>query len=482
MISHLFAEASEPHGILAVVGRFHPLVLHVPIGAIVLLGAIELLAWFLGVPEARRSVGILAWCAAASAVVSLGTGYVLSFEGTYSDADVEIHRNYAIAFTAATLLAACCHTKSSGGRSPFGSGGRSPLAARLYWVFLAAALVLIFPTGHHGASMTHGEDFLFAPIRGGKASAPAAGTSESKPASASTVASADASALYATRVAPILEAKCVGCHGGEQTKAKLSLASLESIRAGGKSGAVLDDAAPADSLLLRKVKLGLDEKGHMPPKTKPQLTPAELSTIESWVLEGVGSAAPIESRHAAPGSGAHAKPKNTGPDPAALAALRAKLVHAQATERDSSLIWVDFAAPASRLTEEEIVGLLTPLRDQVAELALNRSKVGDGAFELIGGMPHLRRLEARQTAVGDAAIAKLERHPALEELVLTQTKVSDASIDALIAIPNLRKLYLWGSAVTPAGLARLREGSAIGSSTGATAPTRRPSRWRRRSS
>src|SRR5262245_1122594 len=65
--------------------------------------------------------------------------------------------------------------------------------------------------------------------------------------------------LFETDVRPVLEARCVKCHGGKG-KGGLDLRRRASLLRGGDSGPAVLPGKPDDSLLLRRV-----ERGEMPP-------------------------------------------------------------------------------------------------------------------------------------------------------------------------------------------------------------------------
>src|SRR6185503_6736276 len=65
---------------------------------------------------------------------------------------------------------------------------------------------------------------------------------------------------------------------------------------------------------------------------------------------------------------------------AALAALREKLVHVEAVSRDSHYLWVDFAAAARSIGDAEAQALLDPVREQVVDLSLARSRITDASL------------------------------------------------------------------------------------------------------
>ena len=61
---------------------------------------------------------------------------------------------------------------------------------------------------------------------------------------------------------------------------------------GGKSGKLLVPGQPEASLLLKRLGLPLEDKKHMPPSGKPQLTSHEQTVLYAWIKAG----APFHTR------------------------------------------------------------------------------------------------------------------------------------------------------------------------------------------
>lgn len=98
------------------------------------------------------------------------------------------------------------------------------------------------------------------------------------------VADADA-AFFTTSVKPILEQRCIDCHGPEKQKADLRLDSRAAILTGGESGAAAVPGKPDDSLLIKAIRY--DGELKMPPKKKGKLADAEVATLTDWVKRGM---------------------------------------------------------------------------------------------------------------------------------------------------------------------------------------------------
>jgi cytochrome c553 len=88
--------------------------------------------------------------------------------------------------------------------------------------------------------------------------------------------------LFREKVAPILEARCVRCHGMGAKKGGLSLTSAEALRAGGEGGPVVEPGKPGESTLIEKVS---GEKPEMPKGGRP-LSGEEVAALRKWVEDG----------------------------------------------------------------------------------------------------------------------------------------------------------------------------------------------------
>lgn len=268
-----------------VFGRLHPLVLHLPIGLLVGLALVESARRLARkAPASRADTGVLAWAAAGSALLAAASGLVLSYEPGYGGPGLTWHLALGVSLAICSLLVAVLH------------GGARPRPG--YLGLLALTLLLMLPTGHLGASMTHGENFLFAPLARSRARAAEPGSasreadaSESRRTRGANAAgrvpsdptAADAERVFELDIAPVFADRCTSCHGTDKRKGGLSLLSLASLLQGGEDGPVIAAGRPDESELVRRIRLPLEDVDHMPPEEKPQLTPAEIAQIEAWV-------------------------------------------------------------------------------------------------------------------------------------------------------------------------------------------------------
>jgi hypothetical protein len=88
--------------------------------------------------------------------------------------------------------------------------------------------------------------------------------------------------LFREHVAPILEKRCLHCHGAETSKGGLSLASRKGLLHGGDNGPAVVPGKPEESLLLEMVSGDAPE---MPQKDKP-LSKEQVEGLRRWVEAG----------------------------------------------------------------------------------------------------------------------------------------------------------------------------------------------------
>ncbi len=98
---------------------------------------------------------------------------------------------------------------------------------------------------------------------------------------ASGSAFADESPEFQKDIRPLLDAKCVRCHGDKVKKADLDLSTPAGVLKGGESGPAVVPGKPEKSLLYEQV-----HKGAMPPAKKDALAAAEVETLRRWIADG----------------------------------------------------------------------------------------------------------------------------------------------------------------------------------------------------
>ena len=97
---------------------------------------------------------------------------------------------------------------------------------------------------------------------------------------------------YLRDVKPLLQTKCISCHGALTQEGGLRLDAAILIRKGGDSGPAFIGNSPKQSLILKRVTS--DDDNRMPPaEDGPRLTADEVAILTSWIK--AGAAAPDET-------------------------------------------------------------------------------------------------------------------------------------------------------------------------------------------
>lgn len=249
LVLSLAGDRLEIPALLQVLGRAHPLILHFPI--VLLLMAVGLL-WVSDQKLQTAGAQLLLFGSHLTGITVVA-GLILAGEDYEGDA-LLWHQWLGVASLGLAVLIYFYREKSSG-------------FLRLSTGTLALAIIL---TGHFGANLTHGEDFLLAPIQEKEMEF---------------VALEDAE-VFQHLVQPILEAKCIACHKEGKIKGELRMDHLAGLQKGGKNGPFVIPGDLEKSLLIQRINLPLEAEEHMPPKNKAQLTEEELEILELWVAAG----------------------------------------------------------------------------------------------------------------------------------------------------------------------------------------------------
>ncbi|HUQ94845.1 MAG TPA: PSD1 and planctomycete cytochrome C domain-containing protein [Bryobacteraceae bacterium] len=89
---------------------------------------------------------------------------------------------------------------------------------------------------------------------------------------------------YGSQVAPLLRAKCYGCHGAAQQLSGLRLDQKQAAFQGGYSGPSIIAGKAGESSLIARV-IGIKGLIAMPPGSK-ELPPEEIAILKAWIDEG----------------------------------------------------------------------------------------------------------------------------------------------------------------------------------------------------
>lgn len=274
------------------VGRFHPVILHLPIGLFTGLLLLILVNALSKNKASTFACDLFLGLAALSSGLAAAAGFCLAVEGGYDAKLLSDHKLLGAIFTIAVLAAARLRARRlAKAKEAYGLGALGAL--------LVAALTMVV-TGHHGGSLTHGSTYLtrYAPDW-----IPGAATTEAP--IATEELEADLDAIHS--VMEIFEANCFKCHGPEKQKGDYRMDDLETLYAGGESELpAIVPGKPMESYLVELITLPRHDDEAMPPEGKAELTDAEIIEVIRWISEGaviegfevpehVATVAPVEA-------------------------------------------------------------------------------------------------------------------------------------------------------------------------------------------
>ena len=413
-----------------IIGRFHPLLVHLPIGILLLAALFQLLALKPKYTSMHAATNIALFWGMISAIVSCISGYLLSQSGDYDEELVSTHKWFGIATASISLIAYLFNRWEN----EFAK-----------WIILLM-VPLIFVTGHLGGSLTHGSDYLTKGF-----SKDSTVEKEIKP-----IADVQEANAYADIIQPIFESKCYGCHNKSKKKGKLRLDEPAFILKGGEDGEVIKPGNADESDMIRRLLLPRNEEDHMPPKEKPQLKDNEIELIHWWIATG----ATFDKKAKDLEQPEKMKPvllalqkevKKVLPDlpqtpvekadEKAIQKLKDSGIIVFPVARNSNYLKVNFVTVDS-VTKNDIA-LLLSIKKQLVWLNLGQKEIPVSLLTPIAQLTNLTRLQLDNTLITDKGLVSFKSLVNLQYLNLVGTKVTPQGVIQLKSLPKLQAIYLY---------------------------------------
>jgi uncharacterized membrane protein len=453
-------------------GHFHPLLVHLPIGFLILALILEWISTREKYAPLRVAVPISLLAGGIGAILACITGWVLSTNGGYDDRALTIHKWTALTIPFLSLFAWMVSTKRI--RVSF-------LQARRSLLFTLLGLTLILSVaGHMGATLTHGPDYL--------SMSTLLDTEKKKHA----VTSMKEALVFEDLVQPMLDKKCGSCHNSTKMKGGLSMESLRALEKGGKHGAVIVSGQPTASEMVKRISLDPGDKKFMPSDGKPPLSAKEAAVLKWWIEKGAGHAdkkwseladaksIPADVKNYAqaffgqpssgePGGNADLPvPKVPAVSQATLQKLRRSGFVIKLIDTDPVLLDVTLPPPVKSATTPAIPGNpanpaktadpdklkeLLAIRDNIIWLNISGNNISDEQMDILGQCKNIRILKLDKTPLTDKGIAKLSRLDQLQSINLYNTKITKNCLVDLSKMKSLKTVYVWGTGIKKEDLA-----------------------------
>jgi hypothetical protein len=429
---------------LTLIGRLHPLLVHLPIGIILLAIFLEALSARPSYAGLKPAADLSLLIGSITAALSCCTGWLLSQSGDYDAGLVVVHQWLAISMT----VAAAGLYLLLRGRTMSWRGG----------ALMSLVVLLLLLTGHWGGSLTHGPGYLTADL------SPEASQPTLRP-----IADIRSAVVYSAMVQPVLHDNCYGCHSAARVKGGLRLDGPDRILRGGKDGPVIVAGQAAASLLIKRVLLPVDDEHHMAPKEKGQLTPIEIRLLRWWIDNGAsfdkpvarlpldtGMVSVLQAFHAGtagPVTGVAVLniadsdlpmgPVAAAPEEA-VRRLRAAGALVLPIAQGSNYLEVDCVTDT---LGQDALKAIPLLKEQLVSLKCSFVRTGDELVLAAAACPRLVRLWLDHTGITGKNLGELRGLANLRYLNLTGTAVGAADIDKLKGLPKLAALYFYQTKV-----------------------------------
>ncbi|ULQ51406.1 DUF2231 domain-containing protein [Flavihumibacter fluvii] len=434
-------------------GRFHPMIVHLPIGFLLLAVLFEVLSYFNRYAYLKAAVPLTVLLGFISAVAACVFGYLLSLAGDY---DYQNLNNHKVSGIVVAVLAGLVYLFTT---APIKD--RFPIPAWIFSVVFSGLFILMTYTGHQGANLTHGSDYLSLKILQER--------ERKKP------ASADEALLYEDVIQPILISRCGQCHRDGKLKGELSVQTLPALLKGGKTGPAVAGGKLHESVLYERITMDPSNKKFMPADGKTPLTKEETAIIRWWIEKGMAVGG---TKIAAIKNGEEIKPRvaawlglgDAGSDADLMAnsdapvnpdipqnlsqglldSLRKKGVQVRVMAHRP--VMLDITLPAGSGDQLPFIKAnLKSVAKNIVWLNLSNNGLTEKDLDFLPQMTNLEKLRLEKNPVTDGISYQLAGLQHLEALNLNETKITRACMEKLRALPNLKRVYTWKTMADSSG-------------------------------
>ena len=414
------------------VGRMHPLLLHLPIGLLV----ISFILW-LGKKNIEQIsfqnifVLVLQVTAFTASLTAL-MGFFLSREGGYDNDILLKHKTLGVITAILSYLLLLIYQST-------------PRKRFLIGATLTVSLIAMVVGSHYGSNLTHGEGFVFQPLQ--------------KEDVYKEELITDSSTLYTAAIRPILRSKCFSCHNEKKSKGELVMSNEEKILTGGKNGPIWKSGDAFNSHIIQKINLPEEDKKHMPPKGKPQLNQQEVDLLFTWIQMGADMKKTLREY----------------PETDTLKILASKFIHLPKEEKE--IVYPFAAAPPATVQKlngpfcavfplsQNSAGLqadffvrekfdrktleeLSKVKEQLVVLNLNNMPVEDADMKTINEFTNLEKLILNNSLITNNGLNAIKKLKRLRSLSVSGTKVDKNIAQALSSLDSLKEVFIWNTKIS----------------------------------
>ena len=432
--------------LLDFLGSLHPLIVHLPIGIVLLTIAIDV--FMRNKNNSVQRVITMGWFFSFfSGLLAALFGWFLGDNGYYFESQIDIHKWSGIAFVSICFIIWLLRYINFRFTKSFNRSVN------------LTSIILLTITGHFGGEMTHGQNYLFENLPYTQKKISVTTLSETKR------SNNDSLFVYEDLIHPVLEEKCIACHNQNLASGGLNMSSIETMIKGGNSGAGIQNGNPFKSLIYKRVSFPHDHPKFMPPTGVP-LSYDQIATLEWWIDNGAEKQMPVTLTRNDPKT-LRLMELQYGLDLREKTFLETLTLSSPSKEDLKSIegeeyIWrflnpeqsfLDLKFTKKKIEINDLLKVQS-IKNNITWLNLADCMLNDNHLSYISNFPNLTRLKIQNnplvTNKGIEALQKLEH---LTELNLYGTRVSNNTLITLGQMKSLKKLFVWNTRITDKDIA-----------------------------
>ena len=445
------------HDTVTAIGRFHIIALHFPICLLLVVPLMELLGCIRPMHYFKEAVQSVLWLAIIFAIGACALGFMLATGEGDAGHLVEDHMWGGILTTVLMFVTLFIYELNPGQQR------RGLYVA--YLIALSASIASLTIGSHHGASLVHGDDYLYEKAPPFVQNLLGVQAEPIEPLTYDSVA-------YHRLIQPIFEEHCYSCHSELKQKGQFRMDDFAALLKGGKSQhAGITPSDLANSEVYNRILLPMSDKKVMPPKESPPMPREAVALIQWWIEGGASETQTIDELAfelypddieriitAKVGGGESLEPLDFSTFSRISKQIKVEFgvdVILYSQQLDDG-VYVATRNAELRLPADPFEDL-QPIAPHVKSINLWRRKLDAEAYSALGQFGQLAELNLNESNVTTADLGALHDLRKLQTLNLFGTKIGDDAVQTLASIRSLRTLHLNDTQFTAAGVSELKQ-------------------------
>jgi uncharacterized membrane protein len=424
--------------ILPLLGRLHPVLVHLPIGFL-LFGVILIFFEKKNSKANQPIIQLALLLGGISAIFACLSGFLHYQNEGYTWDSIQLHLIMGI-LTAFLSLGFWYLEK------------RRNSELRILRIKGIGLMLILLVTGHLGGSITHGEEYFTEVMPAELQRFLGAGEDASEPL-VLPEENWEEIEFYEGAIQPILNHNCKSCHNSKKLKGELDLTDYQLVLKGGENGEIFEAGKAEDSELFTRLVLENSHDDHMPPKGKRQPAKEEIALIKAWINSGASQISKLGESQVSyemiePFIHKIEIPFYPEKEVAkisldSLATLREKGLYAEQVKENSP--WLKISCVNLTDFSDQDWVLLSNVSKNIVYLDLSGTQITTDFLENISKLSNLTVLKLNQTRIEGTELRKLMENIHLKLLYLNGTSITQSQLNGLNEHASLEKVFAYDS-------------------------------------